>query len=467
MSPTFFACHRLHRIAVFASMACVALAAWPVTAKAQQALADPPINYHATRGQNPVRRLMDEWRAGRVELEYEPGFGYLRSVLEQLQVPVASQSLVFSKTSLQSRAISPQHPRAIYFGDDVYVGWVQGSPLLEISTADPKLGAAFYTLRMNPGRPVFRRENQRCLACHEESTPEGKAPLHMVRSVMTRSNGKINLLLDEYVTGHTSPLAQRWGGWYVTGDAGRAKHLGNSFLEDERMVPIGRLQRQDLRDDFQTRRWPLPHSDIVALMVLEHQTQMHNRFTRANYAVRRARHRRETGRGDRNQMDAAVAESAELIVDYLLFRDEAGLESPIRGSNAFAEDFAAGGPRDSQGRSLRDFDLETRLFRYPCSYLIYTSAFDTLEPRLLGAVYDRLLAVLTADAADDGYGHLSVGDRRAILEILRETKPGLPPAWHRKAPRKASRDAGNAAREGRGASGEAKRAAASSVETRR
>jgi hypothetical protein len=397
---------------------------------AQKRLDEPPIHYLQTRGDNPVSRLAERVRSGEVELVYEEGYGQLRSILRELAIPVSSQTLVFSKTSLQAGRISPDNPRAIYFNDDVYVGWVRGSPLLEIATADPHLGTAFYTISMYPPQPRIRRENNRCLACHEAFTDQGKAPLHMVRSVMTRRNGKVNLLLDEYDTDHTSPLSQRWGGWYVTGSTGGVGHLGNSFLEGEQMIPAGTLERETLSGDFQTSRWPTPYSDIVALMVMEHQTQVHNGFTRAEYAVRRARFEQAGETIDEAELKRKIDEAAELVVDHLLFVDEAVLEQPITPSNRFVDDFAARGRRDAQGRSLRDFDLKTRLFRYPCSYLIGSSSFHALDSQLRETVYEKLLAVLSGRDRSDRFEHLSLEDRTAILEILRDTQPELPSDWH-------------------------------------
>ncbi|KAA5542760.1 hypothetical protein FYK55_14670 [Roseiconus nitratireducens] len=416
---------------------------------AQTNLHDPPIRYRETPGENPVSELFAKLDRGEVVLNYEPGFGSLRSILRSLDIPLSSQALVYSKTSLQSGRISPANPRAIYFNDDVYVGWVRGSSLLEISTADPHLGAAFYTVQMSPRGARTRRENDRCLACHQLPTDMDRIPGHTVRSVMTRDSGKINLLLDHFVTGHTSPISQRWGGWYVTGDLGSAKHLGNAFLEGDRLIPTGSPNPSTLSERLEISAWPTPHSDVVALMVMEHQTQMHNQLTRANFAVRRARHGDfSSGEGEplaedspetssRETLDQVLDEASKWVVDYLLFVDEAPLEEPVQGSNAFAAEFAARGPTDSEGRSLRDFDLTRRMFRYPCSYLIYSDAFDSLDQDLQQRVYQRLLDVLTERDASPEYAHLSSQDRAAILSILRQTKQNLPDDWgdHEEAPR--------------------------------
>ncbi len=400
--------------------------------------------YRTTQDRNPVTELFAKVDSGDVVLEYDDHFGYLRSLLRELDIPESSQSLVFSKTSLQMRRISPQNPRAIYFNDEVYVGWVRGSSLLEISTTDPELGAAFYTFRMVPRRISLRRETDRCLACHKIPMTQN-VPGHAVRSLLTRETGTINGLERAYVTDHTSPLAERWGGWYVTGDLGGMAHMGNKFLEGDRLVPIGgNPDREDLRDDLPANQWPVPTSDVVALMVMEHQTQTQNTFTRANHDFAESL-RIEQQRDERNLDDSrdvefrrdeaatadtpvsfrpaegVVNDAAKRIVDALLFADEATLHAPIRGSSSFTEDFPRRGPFADDGRSLREFDLNTRMFRYPCSYLIYSESFDALHPALKNRVYAKLGDVLRHRNGPDDYPHLSAADREAILAILRDT----------------------------------------------
>ncbi len=406
-------------------------------AHSQDQVQDVLRKYAQTLDHNSVTELFTKVEAGEISLEYDAQRGYLTSLLAALDIPVSSQTLVFSKTSLQAYRISPQNPRAIYFNDDVYVGWVQGSSLLEISTTDPLLGAAFYTIQMTPRRPVARRQNNQCLACHLLPMTQD-VPGHAVRSVLTRKNGNINSLTRSFVTGHSSPIAERWGGWYVTGDAGEMQHMGNAFLEGDELVPQGESNRLDLREDFDTTKWPSAHSDIVALMVLEHQTQMQNTFTRANRDVQNALLELENAKSEDAQagqeLDAVVDQAAKLVVDYMLFSDEAKLTSQIRGSTSYAAEFAQRGPHDSQGRSLRDFDLKTRLFRYPCSYLIYTSSFASLEERLQQQVYLRLWKVLTNQDVSPEYAHLSEPVRAATLEILKQTKQDLPDYWLDAAP---------------------------------
>jgi hypothetical protein len=180
-----------------------------------------------------------------------------------------------------------------------------------------------------------------------------------------------------------------------------------------------------------------PHSDLVALMVLEHQTEMHNRITAANYQTKLA-HRdadiiNELDDAPKGRLTESTSRrvdgAAEQLVKYMLFAEETRLTDELKGTSSFAEEFARTGPRDRQGRSLRDFDLKTRLFKYPCSYLIYSPAFDGLPASVKERVYRQLWDVLTGRVMGKEYAHLTEADRRAVREILIETKKGLPDYW--------------------------------------
>jgi hypothetical protein len=158
-----------------------------------------------------------------------------------------------------------------------------------------------------------------------------------------------------------------------------------------------------------------PYSDVVALLVFEHQMHMMNLFTRVGWDVRIGRH-------DPTNINE--------LVDYLLFVDEWPLSSRVEGSSGFTEKFSARGPRDSKGRSLRQFDLEHRLMRYPCSYMIYSAGFDGLPPEAKAAVYKRMWQILSGQGSGGKYAKLSASDRQAVTEILLETKPELRQYFH-------------------------------------
>ncbi len=327
---------------------------------------------------------------GEVALRFRPEQGFLISTLETLNIPLSSQVLVFSRTSVQLTQISPATPRALYFNDDVYVGWIQNSPALEIVSTDPRYGIVFYTLDQNEQKPpAFQRFGLPCASCHAPTHEDIPAPLLLMMSARTDDTG--NAIGNFRVTTDRSPLSERWGGWYVSGTHGEAPHMGRAIT-------------------FNTSPYPTPHSDIVALSVLAHQLDVHNRISEASQQIRL--------RGTQ-ELESAV----EPLVRALLFSGAAPLPAPIRGTSGFAEEFAARGPRDPRGRSLRDFDLERRLFRYPLSYMIYSESFRQLPDAARQYVYRRLRDVLNGKDESGDFRHLSTEDRTAISEILSATVP--------------------------------------------
>jgi hypothetical protein len=399
-----------------------------------------PIEYSTSKQDNVVTRLQKRMDGGQVKLSFSDDHGYLPAVLKELSVPTSSQMLVFSKTSLQRDRISPRTPRALYFNDEVYIGFCRLGELMEVSVADPKLGTVFYTLAQQPAaKPRFQRHTENCLACHL-SRHQG-VPANVVRSVYPDRDGNPILSGGSFRTDHSSPLKERWGGWYVTGTHGRQPHLGNMILPrkdvPDDLTNQDGLNITDLKGQIDTGMYLTPHSDLIALMVLEHQAEGHNRITAANYQTRLA-HRdadiiNEMDNAPKGRLTESTARrvdgAAEQLVKYLLFADEAPLTEPLKGTSGFADEFAKRGPFDKKGRSLRDFDLATRLFKYPCSYLVYTPAFDGLPATVKERFYQRLWDVLTAKEIGKEYAHLSASDRRAIKDILIETKPGLPDFW--------------------------------------
>ena len=109
---------------------------------------------------------------------------------------------------------------------------------------------------------------------------------------------------------------------------------------------------------------------MAALMVFEHQARIMNLIAQARFGE---------------------------LADAMLFVDEAPLPEPVEGSSGFAEKFATRGP-------LRELDLRTRLMRYPCSYMIYSEAFQALPPEVKRTIYNRITDP-------------------QVIQILRETLP--------------------------------------------
>jgi hypothetical protein len=351
-----------------------------------------------------IATLNDRLENGTVKLVFQPASGYLHSVLEKLDIMVESQVMVFSKTSFQAKLISPENPRALYFTDDIVIGWVRGSPLIEVAAIDPGKGVVFYTLDQSSAeKPRFQR-NDTCNSCHQSQRTQGVPGLFILSSNPYLESNAVDS--DSAVTDQRTPLTQRWGGWYVSGRSNRFRHLGNR---------IGQGWLESLYDQFYTSGYLTEYSDIVALMVLEHQTQMSNLISRLDLETRSA-----------ERLAAPARDTVNSLVDYLLFIDEAPLPSRIIGTSGYAEKFADLGPRDRKGRSLRQFDLNHRLLKYPCSYMIYSDAFNALPSVAKDAIYARIWQILSGGEKQPRYARLSTADRQAILEILRDTKNDLP-----------------------------------------
>jgi hypothetical protein len=407
----------------------------------QQATYDAaPINYSKSKPADPVAELERRLESGRSALGFDAGHGYLKAVLKELDIPASSQSLVFSKTSFQRQWISPRSPRALYFNDDVYLGWVQGGEVLEVASQDPQLGSVFYTMSQESSKPArFLRQTDNCLQCHDSNGLTLGVPGVTVRSLYAAADGQPRYNLGGFRTTYRSPFEERWGGWYVTGTHGELRHMGNVSFPDDPNPDLSQLRDRganltDLGKRFEIEPYLADTSDIVALMVLEYQTAVHNLITRANHETRMAVAQsddinralgtplRPLTEGSRRR----VGYACEPLVEALFYCEEAPLKNPVKGNSTFAADFEKRGPFDRQGRSLRQFDLGKRMFRYPLSYLIYSKSFAGLPAEAREYIVCRLKAILSGcDTKKPEFAHLTAADRRAILEIVADTLPAL------------------------------------------
>lgn len=382
----------------------------------------PAVQYHRRAFTDVVAHLNAQLSSGQTTLAFDNRTGYLRSLLEALHVPVDSQIAVFSKTSLQKNLISPANPRTIFFNDSVAVAWMRGG-LIEVAAHDPQQGGVFYLLGQTPTpMPRLSRED-RCLGCHY-SVNTLEVPGFLSTSVASGTDGATMPWLGNYLTDHRSPIEERWAGWYVTGRTGTSRHLGNAPVANKNAddIPVidANLNLPNLSRRFDTDAYLSPHSDVVALLVFNHQMRMMNLLTRIGWEARVLAHEERDADATATALRATAAE----VVDYMMFVDEAPLTG-VKGTSGFAESFTARGPRDSKGRSLRDLDLQRRLLRYPCSYLIYSDVFDHLPGTAKQAIYVRMWQVLSGQDRAPRYSRLSAADRQAIIEILRDTRIDL------------------------------------------
>jgi hypothetical protein len=367
----------------------------------------PAIDYHGGALSDVVTALQRDVARGAVTLKHEGRPGFLLSVLERLDVPVDSQILLFSKTGIQNAFTSPQNPRALYFNDRVVVGYIPGAPVIELASHDPTQGVIFQTLKQDAWLAAQFARPDRCLGCHL-SANSMDVPGILVRSMFAGVDGRAMPQLGSFLIDHRAPLQQRWGGWYVTGTHGKTGHMGNATVVDPAnagaAISEATLNRTALPERVEAAAYPRRTSDIAALMVFDHQGQAINLLTRLGWEARVAiaEGRLDFSRGDLRGLARETA-------DYLAFGGETMLTEPVRGVSEFTRSFSGSGPRDRKGRSLRELDLQTRLFKYRCSYMIYSPAFDALPSAAKGAVLARLREVIT---------------ERDTIEILDDTKAG-------------------------------------------
>ncbi len=411
----------------------VGLASFAGAHRAVNQQANVPADFLSDQIHDPVSKLRAAMKAGTVELKYEPKHGYLDSILKQLEISPTTQVLVFSKTSLQSAYITPQNPRAVYFSSGTYVGWIPGAPHIELMSIDPQFGPVFYTLDNVPGaKPEIARQTDTCFQCHF-SPVEGHVPSLMARSVFTGTDGVPQLAHGSFTTTSTSPMTERWGGWYVSGRHGSQRHMGNEVARGDGPDPINREKGANVTDlscYFDVEPYLTPHSDIVSLMVLEQQMELQNLTTKAGFLTRRAIK-------DANDLiswkfEAAyvaketqerVEHACEPLVRALVGVDEPSLTAPIEGTSGFTAYFAATAPPDKAGRRLSDLDLKTRLLRYPCSPFVYSSAFSGLPPEAKHQIFKRLMEILTGKDPAKTPIRVNPDDGKSALEILNDTLP--------------------------------------------
>ena len=131
----------------------------------------------------------------------------------------------------------------------------------------------------------------------------------------------------------------------------------------------------------ETRGYLSSSSDIVALLVFDHQMHAINLLTRLNWESRVASsHDRASVSG------GALRGLVNELAEYLLFVAEAPPSVPLTPRPGFAERLESRTPKDRHGRSCGQLDLVNRLMRYPCSYMVYSAAFEGLPPAVKEAV---------------------------------------------------------------------------------
>ena len=320
------------------------------------------------------RQLQD----GTVQLKFDGPSGYLRSALDALNIPVESQVAVFAQNSSQGPLIGMKNPRALYFADAVAIGFVRGGAYLEVAAHDPRQGVIFYTLDQTPtAAPQFKRDDQ-CLACHLTWSTRG-VPGLFVLSMLTLPDDK-NSYASGFVSNHTTSFDMRWGGWYVTGNLGSIRHMANLPVSTTTTAAEPATSKLDsLEGRFDLTGYPTPYSDVAALLGLEHQT--HITTDHATVGRHGSRHEARTDAAppqspSGRERKTSRVESAAAIWSTTRCSSTKRRCRTRSAASGFAENSRLG-PADSKGRSLRQLDPIGDSCG-PCSYMIYSDAFDAL-----------------------------------------------------------------------------------------
>lgn len=407
----------------------ISLACLP-TAFGQKFYELEPINYSKSEAVDVISdyfadsKKLESWKR-------EGPSGYLNAFLEAFDIPAASQTLVFSKTSLQADRIHPKNPRAIYFNDDIYVGWVPNSDLLEVSVSSPQTGTNFYTIQPTDELPELTRQTHDCLRCHGGSFTRD-VPGHLLRSVYPDSAGQPIFKAGTHFTDQTTPFEDRWGGWLVS-DA-PMKHMGNTlFQETDRGADLG---KPFTIGDLPENGYLSPESDLVSLLILGHQTQLHTLMADLTIKTRRALHDQKI-MDELLQRDARLSDStrsrikhaADKVLKCIFFIEEIDLPEIDMTRSRFAKAFTERGPKDAEGRSLYQLQMDGRMLRHPLSYLIYSDTFDKLPAEALDYLWAEIERILNPSKRREGYERLSRRNKIAIKEILLETHPSAKKRW--------------------------------------
>jgi len=376
-----------------------------------------PHNYWTRPLTDRFTQFKTALESGKLSLDRSSEKAFVVSLLKALNISPATQTLVYSTTSLQLRRISPRNPRALYFNEDVYVGWVPGGQI-EIASIDPALGGIFYIFDIPRGReaPIRIERSTRCFNCHAEFEI-GRIPGLLIKSVIPGPGGGSLESFRGDQTGHSIPFKDRFGGWHLTGKHGITEHWGNLVGE---LSPTGlKKYANPPGRQFRWETYPVATSDVLAQLLHEHQVGFVNRAVKATYDVRGA-----LVKGDAK---GQIVQHADILTRYLLFTNEVRLPTGgIEGDPALKAHFLKNARKTKLGVSLRQFNLRTHLFKYRCSYMIHSVAFSGLPGPLKKRVLLNLRAALDPVKSHPASGHIPAGEKKAIGLILASTLDNYP-----------------------------------------
>ena len=342
---------------------------------------ESPHDYWNAKRKDPFTKIIPLLHNGQIKLDHSSELNFLKSLLKELNIPESSQLQLFSTTSLQLGLINPSNPRSLYFNESIYIGYIPGGKI-EVISIDPEHGAVFYIFKVpSKKQPLTITPTKRCMNCHADRELSG-IPGLIIKSVLPGVNGGS---LDSYRTGqpgHDVPYKDRFGGWYITDLLDPADHsnvLGfykNGTIEKKNVLA---LQKKS------THLFPNSNSEVLTHLIFDHQAGFVNRAIKSNYLLRLTQ---LPDNLDEHQLN--FKKSISDLVKYSLFDKEPNLSLKINQNSHFKTDFLITPHKLKTGESLRELDLKTRLFKYRCSFMLFSDFFKNNPPEIKKVVYKEI-----------------------------------------------------------------------------
>ena len=359
---------------------------------------------------DPFSKFMKRIEKGAVSLNYESDHAYLNSLFKELGISPHSQLLVYSTTSLQLSRISPRNPRAIYFSDDIYLGYVPGGQI-EIIGIDPQLGAIPYIFNLPQAKDTTHPQiyrSKRCMNCHA-SKEMGGAPSLLVGSVIPGPGGGTLDAFRRNIFGHNIPYAKRFGGWHITGN----NPFPQSWANQTGIMENGEIHKISNPPGkyFTWQNYPVQGSSIIPHLLLEHQIGFTNLCISATYQFREIN----------NSKDTFIDQQSDLLISYILFENEVSLpENRIDKKTKYALDFEGYEKENQTQDSLRRLNLDSRIFDLRCSYMLFSNSFSGLPHPLKMSIFQKLYHLLSCpqDKLPSRFSYLEQAERKKIKIIL-------------------------------------------------
>ncbi|MBT3668082.1 MAG: hypothetical protein HN548_11450 [Opitutae bacterium] len=388
---------------------------------------DPVHSYQNKPPQDPFSKFFKNLENGNITLNFNSEKEYLLSLFKELEISPYSQLLVYSTTSLQLSRISPSNPRAIYFGDDIYLGYVPGGQI-EIIGIDPELGAIPYIFnipRKNDLKHPSIYRSKRCMNCHASQETKG-APGLLLSSVIPGPGGGSIDAFRRGEFGHAVSYEKRFGGWHITG----MNPFTNSWANHTGIMQDGEIKKINNPPGkyFSWDKYPIGQSDALPHLVLEHQVGFTNLCISISYKFREIKSLDEQPKSE--EYKEIIENETNSLLFYVLFKNEAKLpRNKMRIDSPFAKDFKNSVKPTNQAMLLREFDLEDRIFQLRCSYMIFSNSFEGLPVQIKNQFLKKLRYILSCERKNlpKEYSYLDCEERHKINSILLDSLSGYSP----------------------------------------